>query len=84
MSHRKATGRGGCWCPTNILAVDGMGNASGCHRRVHENRDGEADTYGWSVKTAHNPAERPVLHALYGWVYLEVDGGLRFAERPAA
>jgi hypothetical protein len=77
MSHRKATGRGGCWCPVNVLGSCGNGNAGGgCHQVVHENRDGEADANGWSVKTAHDPAEVPVVLARWGRSLLRNDGSI--------
>lgn len=75
-SHRKAEGRGGCWCPSNGLAS--------CHRchlgdgGVH--REPElADRNGWTVRTEHDPLEVPVRHAAWPGreVFLLVDGGLR-------
>jgi hypothetical protein len=82
MSHRKAAGRGGLWCPTNVLAACGMGNTSGCHGRVHADRHGEATQAGWAVRTGRIPAEQEVLLARHGWVYLDEDGGMRSAAPP--
>lgn len=76
-SHRKAKGRGGCWCPTNLLDSCGMGNASGCHRWVHEDRDGEASAAGAVVATNHDPAAVSVVLARWGRSFLDVDGGIR-------
>jgi hypothetical protein len=82
MSHRKASGRGGLWCPSNVLAACGMGNVNGCHGRVHANRDQEAYTAGWAVATSHVPAECPVWLFRHGWVLLDEDGGMRRTAPP--
>lgn len=81
--HRKAAVHGGPWCPSNGLAVCGMGNVSGCHGRIHQ---GPRVAYerGWSVRSGHDPAEQPVWLAGRGWSYLTPDGQIVPAERSAA
>mgnify|MGYP001596414054 CR=1 FL=1 len=78
-SHRKARGRGGCWCPSNGLAVCGSGgNLDGCHGRVHADLGGEATAAGWAVATGHDPGAVSVVLAVWAprRVLLLPDGGV--------
>lgn len=83
-SHRKAEGRGGCWCPSNLLHVCGHGNADGCHGRVHADEEGEATRFGWVVPTGLDPSAVAVVLALHGReleAFLLVDGSLSLTGR---
>lgn len=78
VSHRKAEGRGGCWCVTNLIDVCGVGSLPGwCHGRVHADLDGESTAAGWTVKSDHDPASVPVVLARWGRVLLLPDGGVQ-------
>ncbi len=75
-SHRKAEGRGGCWCPSN-----GVASCSVCHRdgvrSVH--RDPSlADRMGWTVRTGRDPGAVSVVLAAWAprRVLLLDDGGV--------
>lgn len=75
-SHRKAKGRGGCYCPFNLVDACGMGNASGCHGWVHADPGGEATAAGLVVPTGLDPERVPVRLARWGLVLLDAAGGL--------
>lgn len=50
-----------------------------CHRYVHANPF-EARAMGWIVSRYAIPTEEPLVHALYGDVMLDGDGGYRQVE----
>lgn len=79
--HRLPEGRGGPTTAANGLDVCGMGNASGCHGRIHQNPN-LAVYNGWTVDTGEDPAKRQVLRR-GEWVYLRPDGGMDPAPAPS-
>lgn len=82
--HRLAKGMGGTsnkriHDPSNLLAVCGWGNTSGCHGDIHGTAD-YAKAMGWIVSrfTPHSPAEVPV-RLWDGMFWLDDDGTRRRA-----
>ena len=78
--HRLAKGMGGTsnkriHDPSNLLAVCGFGNTSGCHGDIHGRAD-YSKAMGWIVSrfTPHQPAEIPV-RLWDGMFWLDDDGG---------
>lgn len=76
LQHRLPEGQGGPTDVRNLLGVCGMGNASGCHGRIHQGST-EAYANGWAVQSGagHDYRTTPVLLALHGFVLLTADGG---------
>jgi hypothetical protein len=58
--------------PQNLLALCGSG-VTGCHGWIESNRT-EAYDLGYLVRSGEDPVAVPVLHALYGRVFLAEDG----------
>lgn len=81
--HRLAEGHGGQYTACNGLDVCGMGNASGCHGRIHQ-YPLIAYERGWSVRSGHDPAVQPVWLAGHGWSLLRADGSISPYKREAA
>jgi len=73
--HRKAQVHGGEYSAVNGLDVCGHGNVSGCHGHIHQNPTA-AYEQGWSVRSGHDPAVRPVWFAGRGLVLLRADGSV--------
>jgi len=71
LHHRQYRSRGGADSTVNALALCGRGNMLGCHAIAHS---GEGEAKGWSVRSRFDPATIPVIHKLYGRVYLCEDG----------
>lgn len=71
--HRKAQVHGGEYSAVNGLDVCGHGNLDGCHGHIHQNAT-IAYEQGWSVRSGHDPATRPVWLAGRGRVLLRADG----------
>ncbi|MEV0214247.1 hypothetical protein [Micromonospora sp. NPDC050695] len=59
--------------PQNLLLLHGSGTTL-CHGHVESFRD-EAREFGWAVRQSDDPALKPVLHAVHGWVLLTPAGG---------
>src|ERR1700757_5248033 len=70
--HRKKRSAGGRWDASNCVAVCGHGTA-GCHGWI-ESRPNEAEVEGFHVRPWQIPENIPVIHALYGRVYLRENG----------
>lgn len=78
--HRRPRGMGGTKrietnYTSNLLALCGTGT-SGCHGWIENNRQ-EAYENGWLVSQRDEPTQVAVKSFLYGWVYLDDEGGLR-------
>lgn len=78
--HRKLRSRGGADAPENLILACGSGT-TGCHGWMHAN-PAEATALGFIVPTWRDPAAHPMLHALYGWVWLLPDGTAEGAAPP--
>lgn len=91
LQHRRGRGRGGSSnprinAPSNLITLCGSATSpGGCHLRC-EQRTAEAETFGFvvSLNSIHDPADIPVMHALYGRVYLADDGTVCLAGDEAA
>ena len=70
--HRKLRSRGGGDEVSNGVLLCGSGT-TGCHGWAHAN-PAEATRLGLIVSRWMNPADVPILHALYGWVLLNDEG----------
>lgn len=69
LHHRKFRSRGGQHSASNIIALCGWGNHTGCHGKAHSANPPE----GWAVHSWDHPAIEPVaLHR--GRVLLHDDG----------
>lgn len=84
LHHRRPAGMGGdrrpeTHSPANLVLLHGHGTA-GCHHEVETHR-ADAINRGLLLHRSDNPADRLIEHAVHGWTYLTVDGGL--SERPA-
>lgn len=68
----------------NLLVVHGPDNVTACHGRIHRNRAGEAQDFGWLIKrngVNTNPLRIPVLVDRESrWVYLTAAG--TYADEP--
>ena len=78
LHHRKPRRMGGSrdevtHSAANQVLLDGSGT-EGCHGYVESFRD-EARALGWLLHDGDSPLEVPLLHAIYGWVLLDVKGG---------
>lgn len=62
---------------SNLLAVCGTGT-SGCHGYIESHRE-EAIEKGWLVRQNEEPSQVPVKLSLYGFVYLDDEGGWKYA-----
>lgn len=81
--HRKAQVHGGEYSAVNGLDVCGHGNYDGCHGHIHQH-PAIAYEQGWSVRSGHDPATRPVWLAGRGLVLLRADGSVTPYNREAA
>lgn len=74
--HRLNRGQGGTWDPANGLHL-----CVGCHDRVTAS-DRELFQNGWRIHEwdRRHPAEIPVLHWQWGFVYLDSAGGIHRRE----
>lgn len=77
IQHRRARGRGGSSrpdtnAPQNLLSVCG-GALTGCHGHIESHRD-EARAHGWAVRQSEDPLVKPVVHFLWGHVFLTAEG----------
>jgi hypothetical protein len=75
IQHRRARGRGGTRrpdanSPQNLIAL--CGSAAGCNGHVESERE-EARANGWAIRNSEDPLLKPVVHALYGYVFLTAD-----------
>jgi len=70
--HRRNASQGGRWAASNGLHVCGSGT-TGCHGWITTHPVLAAER-GLTVRSTESPADVPVLHAAYGWVYLLDDG----------
>ena len=70
--HRKKRSAGGRWDPSNCVALCGHGTA-GDHGWAEANPN-EAEAEGFHVRPWQIPENIPVIHALYGRVYLLENG----------
>ncbi|GAA4626711.1 hypothetical protein GCM10023196_036060 [Actinoallomurus vinaceus] len=79
LQHRVARGMGGTTDPainrpSNLVTLCGSATSpGGCHLACEE-RDPAMRKLGFWVKRGINPADIPVAHAAYGWVFLMDDG----------
>jgi hypothetical protein len=76
IQHRRARGAGGSRrpdtnTPQNGLSVCGSGT-TGCHGHIERERE-QARAHGWAIRQTDDPLTVPVVHALYGHVYLTAD-----------
>jgi len=62
---------------SNLLAVCGTG-ISGCHGYIENNRE-ESYEKGWLVRQHEEATQVPVKLSLYGFVYLDDEGGFKYA-----
>lgn len=74
LHHRRYRSRGGKHTVSNLLALCGSGNHTGCHGRAHS---GEGQELGWSVESGPTAtSEYEVTLALHGRVRLVDDGAV--------
>lgn len=73
MHHRKKAGR--VWSPSNVLAVCGLGNYSGCHAHIELNPTASKQQ-GWWLVQIQVPEDEPVWLAGRGRVFLHDDGSI--------
>lgn len=74
LHHRRYRSRGGKHTVSNLLALCGSGNHTGCHGLAHT---GGGESVGWSVESGRAaPSEYVVRLALHGWVLLMDDGSV--------
>ncbi|WP_136043328.1 HNH endonuclease [Microbacterium sp. K22] len=67
LHHRKYRSRGGKHTASNLVALCGWGNHTGCHGRAH----GPNPPQGWSLPSGRcDPAEELFLHH-WGLIYLK-------------
>ena len=78
--HRKLRSRGGADAADNIILACGSGT-TGCHGWMHAN-PAEATALGYIVSRWADPADIPILHALYEWVLLKPDGTTKGVDPP--
>ncbi len=78
--HRKYRSRGGTHDVSNLVAVCGWGNHTGCHGWTHT-QVWRSTSEGWTVRSGHDPLVIPVLIRTPGrgiggrsWVQLTNDG----------
>jgi hypothetical protein len=77
LHHRRPAGMGGdrrseAHAPGNLVLLHGSGTTS-CHGEV-EKRRANSFAAGLLVLRSDTPTERPIEHAVHGWVYLRDDG----------
>lgn len=87
VSHRRPRGMGGDRRPEtnepgNLVLLHGHGTSL-CHGEV-ESRRAEAIDSGQTVHKNEIPADRPINHAVHGWVYLDDFGGFSVREEVEA
>lgn len=80
--HRRPRGMGGTKrtetnFTSNLMALCGTGT-TGCHGWIENNRQ-EAYEKGWLVSQRDEPTQVPVKSFLYGWIYLDDEGGFVYA-----
>jgi hypothetical protein len=80
--HRRGRGMGGTrraiHSPAWLLAVCGMGNTSGCHRRIESDRP-TAEANGWALPWAVEDAGTVPAVLWFGRVLLDDAGGYTLA-----
>jgi hypothetical protein len=74
LHHRKFRSRGGKHAASNIVALCGWGNHTGCHGRAHS----DDPPAGWAVNSWGNPVVIPFL-SVHGLVWLDDAGGVHDA-----
>lgn len=73
--HRLPRGRGGKNELSNLVLLCGSATSpGGCHGEVESYREKAYDD-GWLVRSEMDPATVPVIHATFGRVLLDNDGG---------
>lgn len=72
--HRKFRSRGGSDEVANLVLMCGSGT-TGCHGWVHANPRAAREV-GFALESWEGPDAVPIVHALYGRVWLDVDGGV--------
>lgn len=78
MHHRRARGIGGSKRPDTSLVSNGL-HVCGQDHRLIESRRGLALLLGWLVPSGFDPQTSPCLRR-GEWVFLELDGGLRYTD----
>lgn len=86
LQHRRARGMGGSRredtnLPANLIVCCGSATNPACHQFL-ESHPGEAMRLGFRLSQMESPANVAVKHALFGWVYLDNDGGYVPVEEP--
>jgi 5-methylcytosine-specific restriction enzyme A len=91
LQHRRSRGDGGSSdprinAPSNLITLCGSATSpGGCHLKCKQQYT-EAEALGFvvSLNSAADPADVPVLHAMYGLVFLNDDGSVTIAGGEAA
>jgi len=69
LHHRKFRSRGGQHTASNLVALCGWGNHTGCHGKAHS----AEPPRGWALRSWQTPDLEPFL-SFEGLVWLTVDG----------
>ena len=81
LHHRRFRSRGGEHTASNLVALCGWGNHTGCHGFAHSD-DPHATLQGWAVSAwGREPHEIGIPHAVYGWVTLTDRGTVIIHDR---
>jgi hypothetical protein len=74
LHHRMFRSRGGKHDVSNLIALHGSGNHSGCHGTAHSGYIGES--LGWSIRSGFDPLLVPVFRRVDAtWWRFDDDGG---------
>lgn len=78
--HRLPRRMGGTSNPKVELPSNGVMLCADCHDWIESHRT-LATLQGWILRDGHDPSKRPITHAQWGTVVLNIDGSITMHDR---